>query len=77
MRRKRSWLLPLTVLLAGCRAGPDFVRPDLPKSSGYSSKVKPAGLEAENIKSGDTQTVIQGEVSASWWEEFRSPKLNA
>jgi NodT family efflux transporter outer membrane factor (OMF) lipoprotein len=38
--------------------------------------VKTTGLESGTIFLGDTQTVIQGEVSASWREEFRSAKLN-
>ena len=76
MKKTRTRLLPFLIMLAGCSAGPDFVRPDTPKSSGYSSRIKPAQLDAEKITVGDAQTVIQGNVSASWWEEFRSPKLN-
>ncbi len=76
MKKTRTRLLPFLIMLAGCSAGPDFVRPDPPKSSGYSSRIKPAQLDAEKITVGGAQTVIQGDVSASWWEEFRSPKLN-
>ena len=76
MRRTRTWLLPFVILLAGCSAGPDFVRPEPPKSSGYSSGVKKKGLESGSSSLGDTQTVTMGEVSSLWWEEFSSPKLN-
>ena len=76
MKKTRTRLLTFLIMLAGCSAGPDFVRPDPPKSSGYSLRIKPAQLDAEKITVGDAQTVIQGDVSASWWEEFRSPKLN-
>ncbi|MCX6178900.1 MAG: efflux transporter outer membrane subunit [Chlorobiales bacterium] len=76
MRRKRTGLFLFAVLLVGCSAGPDFVRPDPPKSSGYSSNVKPAHFDAGSFTLGDAQTVIQGEVSAMWWEQFRSGKLN-
>jgi NodT family efflux transporter outer membrane factor (OMF) lipoprotein len=76
MKKTRTRLLTFLIMLAGCSAGPDFVRPDPPKSSGYSLRIKPAQLDAEKITVGDAQTVIQGNVSASWWEEFRSPKLN-
>lgn len=76
MRRTRTWLLPFVILLAGCSVGPDFVRPEPPKSSGYSSGVKTKGIESGSISLGDTQTVTMGEVSSLWWEEFRSGKLN-
>ncbi len=76
MKKTRTRLLTFLIMLAGCSAGPDFVRPDPPKSSGYSLRIKPAQLDAEKITVGGAQTVIQGDVSASWWEEFRSPKLN-
>ncbi|MEI7787557.1 MAG: hypothetical protein WCI23_02845 [Chlorobiaceae bacterium] len=66
MRRTRTWLLPFVILLAGCSAGPDFVRPEPPKSSGYSSGVKTKGLESGSSSLGDTQRVTMGEVSSLW-----------
>ena len=68
-RSRKILALPFALFMAGCTAGPDFVRPDPPKSTVYNSRVMLTDIEA--------QRVVPGEVPASWWEEFRSPKLSA
>ena len=76
-RSRKILVLPFALLMAGCTAGPDFVRPDPPQNTLYTSRVMPSSIEAESITFGDAQRVIQGEVPGAWWEEFRSPKLNS
>ena len=76
-RSRKILALSFAFLMAGCTAGPDFVRPEPPQNTLYTSRVMPSSIEAESITFGDAQRVIQGEVPGAWWEEFRSPKLNS
>lgn len=68
-RSRKILALPFALFMAGCTAGPDFVRPDPPKSVSYTSRVM--------LTDNEARRVVPGEVPASWWGEFRSPKLSA
>lgn len=69
----------LAAPLAACTAGPDFVRPDPPKTQSYT---------AENTRSRQTpeagptappaaqRMALGQQVAARWWELFRSTPLN-
>ncbi|MBV5327902.1 MAG: efflux transporter outer membrane subunit [Chlorobium sp.] len=76
MRNTDLALLSFALLLSGCSAGPDFVRPEAPKSTRYTSTEVASRIEAEHIGREEAQIVVQGEVSDSWWEAFNAPKLN-
>ena len=72
MRRRAAWLL--TGLLAGCAAGPDFVRPAAPATTAYLPGTPPA----ETAPGGDSQRFSAGTpVAADWWKLFGSAPLDA
>jgi NodT family efflux transporter outer membrane factor (OMF) lipoprotein len=58
-----SHLAAICLVLAGCRIGPDFVRPDVPKAEGWSVE-RDARLAAR-------------EADARWWRAFRDPALES
>ena len=65
-------------LLAGCAAGPDFVRPAAPDAAGYTSTPVPAQTVSAPIALGNAQRLNpQAEVDAQWWRSLGSPKLDA
>nr|BFD42791.1 efflux transporter outer membrane subunit [Pseudomonas sp. FFPRI_1] len=66
-------------VLAGCAVGPDFVRPDLADTAGYSASPLPAVTAAAPIASGGAaQRLVSGmDIPGQWWALFRSPELDA
>jgi NodT family efflux transporter outer membrane factor (OMF) lipoprotein len=65
----------LSVLLASCAVGPNFVRPTAPTVEGYL----PAGSGSATANADDTaQRFIAGEpVAADWWKLFHVADLDA
>ncbi len=64
--------------LAGCAAGPDFVRPTAPDVPAYTAAPLPAQTVAAATTLGDAQHFgVGASVSAQWWRAFGSPKLVA
>ena len=60
------------LMLTGCAAGPDYVRPGLPASTRFTQEVLPvttAGPAAQHF------TAAQA-LEADWWKRFQSPALN-
>src|SRR4051812_26062381 len=73
MATKRSLTaaaLGLTVVLAGCKVGPDFKRPDPPTTARYTSQklqVESAGLD---------QRIAPGaNLDREWWHLFQSDAI--
>jgi NodT family efflux transporter outer membrane factor (OMF) lipoprotein len=64
----------LCVLLAGCAVGPDFVRPAPPQVDTYTA-AEPRATLAPGSGEPEQRFVVGQEVSAQWWELFRSPPL--
>ncbi len=63
---------------AGCAAGPNFHRPDPPKSAGYAPLPLPQQTASSpGIAGGDAQHFTAGDISGRWWTLFESPQLNA
>lgn len=60
-RSLRLTLLALTIGLAGCTLGPDYVRPAIALPAGYDT---PAAATA-------------ADASGRWWERYEEPALNA
>lgn len=60
-------LIPFTVslLLAGCVAGPDFQSPKTPPAERYTTEALPS------------VTIGNGPIPEMWWSVFQSPKLDA
>jgi NodT family efflux transporter outer membrane factor (OMF) lipoprotein len=64
-------------LLAGCAAGPDFVRPAAPNVGRYTSDALPDKTAASEVHGGEGQRFLAGEeVSAQWWTLFQSSALD-
>jgi NodT family efflux transporter outer membrane factor (OMF) lipoprotein len=67
----------LTLLVAGCTVGPNFVRPAAPDVTRYTQTPLPPSVSAANLAGGETQRFVAGQdIPAGWWELFESPALN-
>jgi NodT family efflux transporter outer membrane factor (OMF) lipoprotein len=77
MRRFSLLLLASACMLAGCAVGPDFVRPEAPKSTRYTKE--PLMLQAAPGTPDSIQQhlVENQDIPAQWWELFHSKALNA
>src|SRR5277367_375425 len=68
----------LSMAVAGCMVGPDFMSPEPPSVTRYTSPGEAAAAQAHGAPIVPTQTVVLGKrVTAEWWTLFRSPKLDA
>ena len=68
--------------LSACAVGPDFHAPEAPKVADASHPYTPAPLPAMAASGASTayvpQQFVDGrDISATWWEAFQSPALNA
>jgi len=70
----RTIVLALALLLCGCAAGPDFRRPDAPRTSGYTS----SGVTLPGAGSADPaqRLVDDAAVPERWWGVFHSAELD-
>jgi NodT family efflux transporter outer membrane factor (OMF) lipoprotein len=67
----------LAAVLAGCAVGPDYRRPAPPAVSSYTAEALPVGTAvAPGVGGGAQHFVSGGEISARWWELFRSEALD-
>src|SRR5580693_2951481 len=67
----------LSMVVAGCMVGPDFMSPDPPSVTRYTSPDEAAAAQAHGAPTVPTQTVVLGKrVTAEWWTLFRSPNLD-
>ncbi len=63
--------------LSACTLGPDFLRPEPPKVSEYSTMPLPAETASADTIAGDAQRFLQDtDVPGQWWTLFGSPALN-
>jgi len=61
--------------LVGCAVGPNYVRPEPPKTSSYTAAPIPM---ATVVADGQAQRFVGGkQVDADWWRLFENPKINA
>ena len=79
MHRRSPFLLTFTAfLLAGCTAGPDFVKPAKPASTGYTPE--PLALQTSSAAGpgGAAQTFVpEQDIPGEWWTLFQSPQLDS
>jgi Outer membrane efflux protein len=67
----------LNMAVAGCMVGPDFMSPEPPSVTRYTSPGEAAAAQAHGAPTVPTQTVVLGKrVTAEWWTLFRSPKID-
>jgi NodT family efflux transporter outer membrane factor (OMF) lipoprotein len=73
-----SLLLVLAAaLLAGCSAGPDFVRPDKPKAMAYTpEQLAPQTASAAGPGGAAQGFVSEMDIPGEWWTLFQSPALD-
>ncbi len=73
-RRQRGWIA-VTLGLASCAVGPDYVPPEAPKNSTYTSNTDP---KVTAVAEGQAQRFEAGkQIAADWWRLFKNPKLDA
>ncbi|MET0935731.1 MAG: TolC family protein, partial [Luteibacter sp.] len=63
--RTKSLLVLLAVGLAGCTAGPDYVRPDVRTNAGFHEA---AALDARHV-------AAPAPALDTWWKGFGDPEL--
>jgi len=68
--------------LSACAVGPDFYAPEAPKVADASHAYTPAALPSMPASAPSPayvpQRLVDGQdISATWWEAFQSPALNA
>jgi NodT family efflux transporter outer membrane factor (OMF) lipoprotein len=64
--------------LTGCTVGPDFHPPATPNVGAYTASALPGKTVHAPVPGGDSQTFAFGrDISAEWWQLFRSPELDA
>ena len=80
--RTTAMSIAVGLSLSACAVGPDFHAPEAPHVADASHAYTPAPLPAMAASSASPAYVAQHfvdgkEVSATWWEAFQSPALNA
>lgn len=70
-------MLVCVAILAGCAAGPDYVRPTAILPTTYTGETTSAITVATGAKVGEAQRfVAERDIPAQWWELFHSQPLN-
>jgi NodT family efflux transporter outer membrane factor (OMF) lipoprotein len=79
MKLLRPALLTVSAVLAvGCAVGPRYQRPQAPANAGYAPVELPQTSASAPIPGGEAQHLVSGlDIPFNWWEQFRSPALNA
>jgi NodT family efflux transporter outer membrane factor (OMF) lipoprotein len=69
--------LLIAIVVTGCAAGPDYIRPAAPSVARYTADALPAETAAAPVAGGAAQHYVEGQaVSAQWWTVFGSEPLN-
>lgn len=64
--------------LAGCTAGPDYVRPSAPTTNSYVAGAAPGRTVAVAKPGGEAQVFLPGEeLPRGWWQWFGLPEIDA
>ncbi len=70
--RLTALVLAIAIALGGCTVGPNFVHPDPPQATAYTSAATAphllpgAGEPAQRVS-------VEQAIPAAWWQLFRSP----
>jgi NodT family efflux transporter outer membrane factor (OMF) lipoprotein len=72
-----AWSAVLACFLTACAVGPNFKKPDAPRTAGFTPPGEiPAQLEA-TASPGPAQHFVEGlDIPGQWWTLFESPALN-
>lgn len=72
-----SPLFILSFLLTSCAVGPDFEKPDAPKTDSYTESILPDQTVRSTADGGDAQRFIKDkDIPGCWWHLFHSKPLN-
>jgi len=71
----RTALAGAACALCACAVGPDFTRPAPPETPSYTAEPTP-GVMAPGAGEAEQHLALAQELSAKWWELFRSPALD-
>ncbi len=78
MRPVAALAAVLGTLLSGCAVGPDFKRPEAPKTDAYLPDTPPTEFVAADIPGGEAQTIVRNlDIPGQWWQVFQSRPLNS
>ena len=70
--------LALSMLLASCAVGPDFLHPAAPDVAGYTREPLAPRTSSTDAPGGRSQHFVAGrDIPQEWWALFKSPALNA
>ena len=70
--------LALSMLLASCAVGPDFLHPAAPDVAGYTREPLAPRTASTDAPGGRSQHFVAGrDIPQEWWALFKSPALNA
>lgn len=65
------------LLLTGCAAGPDFVRPEAPDILNYTPDPALTATSSAPVQGGAVQRIARGrDIPGEWWQVFQSEPLN-
>ena len=65
-------------LLASCAVGPNFKKPEAPRTAGYVPAAQQAPTTAASVPGGQAQRFVDGmDIPGQWWTLFQSAPLNA
>jgi NodT family efflux transporter outer membrane factor (OMF) lipoprotein len=66
-----------SLVLAGCKVGPDFERPAAPDVTTYTPDPLPAETTSSKIANGEAQRFVTGaDLPGQWWQVFHSASLD-
>ena len=78
IRSNAGIAVSLSLLLAGCMSGPDFVPPATPPDNNYEATALPTATQQAAIHGGDAQHFRLGDdLPGEWWTLFHSPALDS
>jgi NodT family efflux transporter outer membrane factor (OMF) lipoprotein len=70
-------LIAAGAALAACTVGPDYRRPEPPTESRYTAEALPEKTVSAPVLGGAEQRFVLGhDISAQWWQIYRSPALD-
>lgn len=75
--KQRLWvsMMGMAAMLAGCKVGPDFKRPDAPPVEHYTAQR--LQVEAGATATADQQIALGETLERDWWRLFQSDALDA
>jgi len=66
----------VAMCMAGCAAGPDYVKPANPEVAQFLPNSLPERTDSAPGPGGGAQRFAQGDMPDAWWQLFKSPELD-